>query len=125
VIGAGAAAGMVSAIVNGAYFMAYQAVVGRAYPQTGLGSILASSLFPSLLGAAAALGLSRYTSKAGTIFAAVTLGITALSLLAVFSPDLAEGVPKPAGFDALVLPMHLVVGAAAAWSIPRALRSRA
>jgi hypothetical protein len=122
VLWAGAAAGVVSGIVNSAYFIAYQAVVGREYPQTSLTSIVGSSLFPSLLGAGAALGLARYTSKAGSIFALVTLGITGLSLLSAFSPELADGVTKPPGFDALVLPMHVVVGAASAWSIPRALR---
>jgi hypothetical protein len=125
VLAAGAAAGAASAIVNVAYFLAYEAAVGLEYPQTGPGSIVTSSLFPSVLGAAAALALSRYTSRAGAIFAAVTLGITALTLLQTFSPDLADGVPKPPCFDALVLPMHLVVGAAAAWAVPRALRSRA
>jgi uncharacterized membrane protein YeaQ/YmgE (transglycosylase-associated protein family) len=112
-------------LVNGVYFAVYQAAVGHEYPQTGLGSVVMSSLLPSLLGAAAALALSRYTPKAGAIFATVTLGITGLSLLAALSPDLAHGVPKPPGFDALVLPMHVVVGAVAAWAIPRALRSRA
>jgi hypothetical protein len=125
VLSAGAAAGAASALLNAVYLEAYQAAVGRKYPETGLGSVVVSSLFPSVLGAAAALALSRFTSKAGAIFAAVTLGITTLSLSAAFSPDLADGVPKPPGFDALVLPMHVVVGLAAAWAVPRALRSRA
>jgi drug/metabolite transporter (DMT)-like permease len=125
VLAAGAAAGAASAVVNGLYFALYQSAVGREYPQTGLGSIVVSSLLPSLLGAAAAFGLSRYTPKAGGIFAVVALGITALSLLAAWSPSLADGTLKPPGFDTLVLPMHVVVGAAAAWAVPRALRSRA
>jgi hypothetical protein len=122
---AGTAAGATSAVVNIAYFLAYQAAVGREYPETGPGSIVASSLFPPIIGAAAALALSRYTARAGAIFAIVTLGITALTLLQAFSPEIADGVPKPPGFDALVLPMHLVVGATAAWAVPRALRGYA
>lgn len=106
------------------YFAGYEAVVGHHYPQTGIGSIAVSSIFPPLLGAALALLVSRYTRRAAAIFAAATLVITGLSLLSVFSSTLGDGTPKPPGFDGLVLPMHVVVGATAAWAVARALRVR-
>jgi hypothetical protein len=108
-------------VANSLYFAGYEAVLGRHYPETGIVSIGASSLLPSLLGAAAALWLSRYTRRPGAVFVAVTLTITGLSLLSVLSPNLGDGTPKPAGFDGLVLPMHVVVGVSAAWAVSRAL----
>jgi hypothetical protein len=52
-----------------------------------------------------------------------TLGITAASLLPGLSATLPDGMPKPPCFDALVLPMHVVVGALAAWLIPRSMKA--
>ena len=121
-IAAGAAAGVLGTVVNGLYFVGFQLLAHQRYPQTGFGSIAVSSLAPPMLGAVAALALSRFTPKAGAIFAAVALCVTVLSFAQVLSPTLSRGVAKPPGFDALVLPMHVVVGATAAWLIPASLR---
>jgi hypothetical protein len=44
----------------------------------------------------------------------ITLG----SFAGVFQETLPSGALKPAGFDQLVMPMHVVVGFLAAWLIP-------
>jgi hypothetical protein len=84
--------------------------------------VAVSSLLPPLLAAAAALLLSCFTRHAAPLFTAVTVVITAASLLPGLSSALPDGTPKAPGFDALVLPMHLVVGGLSAWLISRALR---
>lgn len=105
-------------MVNSLYFIAYGAITGRRFEETGFPSIIASSLLPPILGALGAYGLSLFTEKAALIFIVTTLVITLLSLWPTFSPTL------PHGFGALVLPMHVVVGLAAAVLIPFFLRTR-
>jgi hypothetical protein len=122
---AGLMAGVAAAIINAAYYLVYGALTARQYAETGAFGIALSSIIPPLLGAASALVLSRFTRRAGTVFAVVTLGITAASLLPGLSSTLPDGTPKPACFDGLVLPMHVVVGALAGWLIPRSMKGSA
>jgi len=120
----GAVAGAVSALVNGVYFAVYRAATGIQSKEPTLGSIALSSLFPSLLGALCYGLLARWTGKATAIFTAVTCAITLATFESVFRTTLPDGTLKPAGFDALVMPMHLVVGALAVVIIPRIAHGR-
>ena len=121
----GAIAGTASAAVNGLYFAAYRIITGIQVTATSFGSIAVSSLLPTLLGALGYFALSRFSSRATVLFVAVTTLITVGSFAGVLQDSLPGGAPKPPGFDALVMPMHVVVGAMAALLLPRLVRGPA
>ena len=115
---AGLVAGVVSAAVNSLYFAAYRAATGIAVREPSLLSIGYSSVLPCLLAALGHLALSRLTNRATTLFVITTAIVTAYSFEGLFRSTLPDGTPKPTGFDGLVMPMHVVVGGAAALLIP-------
>jgi len=115
----GFAAGIASALVNDVYAFVYRATTGFASLHPTYGSITVSSIFPSFLAAVGYFALTRFTRHAGTVLALVTAAITFYSFQTAFSATLPDGSAKPPGFDALTLPMHVVVGAVAAFVIPR------
>jgi hypothetical protein len=116
---AGAIAGVAAAALNALWFAAYGAATGIEFSQPTYGSIGASSVAPMLLGAIGFHVLGRLTPRATSIFAATTGLITLASFAGIVQDALPDGTPKPAGFDALVMPMHVVVGAMAAVLLPR------
>jgi hypothetical protein len=123
-LGGGVVAGGASALVNSVYFLVYRAATGIQLTEPTLGSIALSSLFPSLLGALGYGVLARWTRKATAVFTALTCAITLASFESVFRDTLPDGTLKPVGFDALVMPMHLVVGTLAVVIVPRIARAR-
>src|SRR5688572_30363039 len=112
-VAAGAAAGAASALLNSAYFLAHRALTGLRVSEPTLASIVLSSLFPSILGALGYALLSRFTRHATPLFVSVTTAITVASFASALESTLPSGDVKPGCFDALVMPMHLVVGALA------------
>jgi len=114
----GAVAGALAAALNGAYFFAFRAATGFSGAEPGLGSIVVSSLFPSVLAGFGYAFLMRLTEKSRGLFVALVALITLGSFAGAFQPTLPSGALKPAGFDQLVMPMHVVVGFLAAWLIP-------
>jgi hypothetical protein len=121
---AGAIAGVAAAALNALWFAAYGAVTGIEFSQPTYGSIGVSSVLPVLLGAIGFHVLGRLTPRATSIFAATTGLITLASFAGILQDALPDGTPKPAGFDALVMPMHVVVGAMAAVLLPRLAGAR-
>ncbi|MFZ5891595.1 MAG: hypothetical protein ACOY0T_11130 [Myxococcota bacterium] len=120
----GAAAGIFSALLNDSYFLLFRAATGFSHHEPSIGSITLSSLFPPLLAALGYFALTRLTRRADLVFALVTAAITIGSFAGVFQNTLPDGSLKPAGFDAAVMPMHLIVGLAALVFIPRVGRAR-
>ena len=116
---AGAIVGIAAAALNALWFASYGAVTGTEFSHPTYGSIGASSILPVLLGAIGFHVLGRLTPRATSIFAATTGVITVASFAGILQDALPDGTPKPAGFDALVMPMHVVVGAMAAVLLPR------
>lgn len=115
----GAVAGALSALVNAAYFLGYRAVTDIRVHMPTLGSIALASLLPSLLAAFGFYTLTRLTRRATLLFVLITSAITLASFESMFRPTLPDGSLKPYCFDLLVMPMHALVGVAAAWLIPR------
>ena len=115
----GAVAGLAGALVNSIYFVAYGSATGFEGAEPTLGSVVLSSLFPPVLAALGYGVLSRLTKHATLVFVLLTCAITLATFHSVFSTALPNGALKPAGFDALVMPMHVVVGGLAALIIPR------
>jgi hypothetical protein len=121
---AGVGAGGTSAIVNNLYFLGYRELTGIQVAEPTFASITLSSLLPSVLAALGYFALSRLAPRrALAIYVAVTCVITIGSFAGIFQDELPNGAPKPSGFDGLVMPMHVVVGAVAALLIPRWARS--
>jgi hypothetical protein len=115
----GTVVGSASALVNALYFLGFCSLTGSFSHPTSLSSVALSSLLPSVLGGLGYGALTWFSTRAGALFAAVTATITLLSFAQLFQDTLPGGVLKPPGFDALVLPMHVVVGSLAAYAIPR------
>jgi hypothetical protein len=115
----GTVAGSASALLNALYFVGYCALTGSSAYPTNLTSVALSSLFPSVLGGIGYGALTWFSPRANALFAAITGSITVLSFAQIFQDTLPGGILKPPGFDALVLPMHAVVGWLAVYSIPR------
>jgi hypothetical protein len=124
-VSAGAAAGLLSALINGAYFAAHLIFSGSSFAEPSWLSVTLSSFFPSVLGGAGYALLSRFTRRARPLFVAITSAIVILSFESVFRDTLPDGSVKPPGFDLLVMPMHVVVGLVAILLVPRLSRSRA
>jgi hypothetical protein len=120
----GVVAGCASAFVNSSYFVAYRMATEFTAAVPTLGSVVLSSLFPPVL---AGLGyglLSRFTKRATLVFVSLTCAITLATFESMLSTTLPDGTLKPPGFDALVMPMHVVVGGLAALIIPRIARGQ-
>ena len=115
----GAVAGSLSALVNAVYFVGFCSLTGSFSYPTSLTSVALSSLLPSVLGGVGYGVLTGFSTRANALFAAVTGVITVLSFAQLFQDTLPGGMLKPPGFDALVLPMHVVVGLVAAYAVPR------
>jgi hypothetical protein len=114
----GAAAGSLSALINATYFLAFRAGTGFSGAEPSLGSVTLSSLLPSILAGFGYALLQRLTPHSRVWFVLLTALITLGSFAGVFQETLPSGALKPAGFDQLVMPMHVVVGFLAAWLIP-------
>jgi len=121
---AGLAAGSASALVNSIYFVAFRGMTGFHGDHPSFGSIVAASVLPTLLGALGCYALARLTPRAPLVFAIVTALITLGSFEGALHPALPDGSLKPAGFDLLVMPMHVVVGLTAALLVPVLARRR-
>lgn len=119
----GAVAGAASAVLNAAYFIGYRALTDIRVHMPTLGSITAASVLPSLLAAVGYYALTKLTRRATLVFVLATSAITLASFESVFRATLPDGSLKPYCFDLLVMPMHALVGFAAAWLIPRFARS--
>ena len=115
----GFAAGVASALVNDVYAFVYRATTGFDALHPTYGSITVSSIFPSVLAAMGYFALTRFTRHAAAVLGVVTAAVTLFSFQTAFGATLPDGSPKPPGFDALTMPMHVVVGAIAAFVIPR------
>lgn len=118
----GAVAGFAGAFVNSIYFVAYRAATGFEGAEPTLGSVMLSSLFPPVLAGLGYGVLSRFTQRATLIFVVLTCAITLATFESILRTTLPDGSLKPAGFDALVMPMHVVVGGLAALIIPHIAR---
>jgi hypothetical protein len=116
--------GGLSALLNGVYFVGYRAVTDIQVEMPTLGSITAASFLPSVLAAVGYYALSKLTRRATWVFAGIVSAITLASFESMFRATLPDGSLKPYCFDLLVMPMHALVGFAAAWLIPRFGRRR-
>jgi hypothetical protein len=116
---AGTISGGAGALVNAVYFVGYRAATAYAGAEPTVGSTIVASLLPPVLAGLGYWLLSRFTRHATPIFVALTWAITLATFESLLHETLSDGSLKPAGFDALVLPMHVVVGGLAALIIPR------
>lgn len=114
----GLTAGVVSAGFNLLYFFVYVGVTRVSVREPTWASIAVSSLVPCLLAAAGYAWLARRTPRAGVYFWLLVGAIVVASFEGIFRTTLPDGSLKPAGFDGLVMPMHVVVGLTAALVIP-------
>lgn len=121
----GLAAGVLSAAFNLLYFWMYVGATGLSVREPTWTSVTVSSLVPCLLGALGYGWLVRRAERAEAYFALVVGAIVVLSFEGLFRTTLPDGSLKPPGFDGLVMPMHVVVGLAAALVIPPSLGARA
>jgi len=121
----GALSGAIGALVNSLYFALFTAQVAYAGAEPTLGSVVVASFFPPVLAGLGYGVLARLTERATPIFVLVTWAITLATFQSVFDVTLPDGTPKPAGFDALVMPMHVVVGGFASLILPLFTRTRA
>ena len=119
VLAGGLVAGVLSAASNDLYALVYRTATGFDFLHPSYGSITVSSVAPSLLAAAGYYALTRFTRHAARLLALVTALVTLFSFEGALHATLPDGSAKPPGFDALTLPMHVVVGAVAALFIPR------
>jgi len=78
---------------------------GREAMDLGAGAVVFVTLLSSLLGWALLAGLERITSRAGTIWTAVALGVLAVSFVPLI------GVEAAGGSKAVLALLHLAVGA--------------
>src|SRR5688500_11760077 len=124
-VSAWAAAGLLSALFNDLSFALYLGFSGSSFAEPSWLSVTLSSFFPSVLAGAGYALLSRFSAHARRLFVAVTSAIVILSFESAFRDTLPDGSAKPAGFDLLVMPMHVVVGLVAILLVPRLSRSRA
>lgn len=120
----GLAAGAVGALTNNVYFAVYGWATDFSGHEPTFASITLSSLLPSVPAALGYFALSRFTERAGLVFASVTALIIVISFEGIFRQALPDGTPKPAGFDGAVMPMHVVVGLATALLVPWFARRR-
>lgn len=120
----GLTAGVLSGGLNLIYFFVYVGATGLSVREPSWASIVVSSLVPCLLAAAGYGWLARRTERADTYFWFVVGAIVVASFEGLFRTTLADGSTKPAGFDGLVMPMHGVVGLAAALVIPPGVGAR-
>jgi hypothetical protein len=118
-LGGGVVAGFAAAAVNDTYAFGYRTLTAFDFGHPTYGSITASSIVPCVLAAAGYFALTRFTRHAAGILGAVTALVTIGSFAGAFQATLPDGSEKPPGFDALVMPMHVVVGVLAALVIPR------
>jgi hypothetical protein len=121
---AGVMIGVAAAGLNAVWFASFRAATGIEVTQPTYGSIGVSSLLPVLLGAIGYHVLRRLTPRATPIFATTTALITIASFAGILQDTLPDGTPKPAAFDVLVMPMHVVVGVTAAVLLPRLVVGR-
>lgn len=118
---AGLLAAGVSAIINVITYLIMINAGGYGWELMIVASVMVASLIPSLLGAAALFGLTRFTDYARSIY---SLGVIALILVSVL-PHLGIGpAPSPAlaalpeGFDLMTIPLHVTAGLVAIFVIP-------
>ena len=120
----GLVAGLVSGGFNLLYFFVYLSVTDLVVHQPTWGSVSVSSLVPCLLGALGYSWLARRSERAESYFAVVVGAVVIASFAGIFQATLPDGSLKPVGFDGLVMPMHVVVGLAAALLIPPGVAAR-
>ncbi len=119
----GLIAGIIAAVLNNVYSIAYTAATGLSAAQfINPGSVTILSALPLLIGSLVYFGLSRWTDRATLLFVIGTAVLVLLSLGGPFSPTMPDGSPRPEGFVALTLPMHLAVGIASILIVPRLAR---
>lgn len=114
----GFVAGVLAGGCNLVYFFVYLAATGLQAREPTWASVAVSSLVPCLLAAAGYAWLARRSERARAYFGLVVGAIVVASFAGIFQATLPDGSLKPAGFDGLVMPMHVVVGLAAALVIP-------
>ena len=120
----GLVAGIAAAVVNVGWYFVMKAAAGYDHPlHPTAGSAVVSSLVPCVLGSLFYYLLARFTAKATLIYSVVVAAIILASFIpAFFVRTLPEGDPKPANFDLVVIPMHVMVGLAAVLITPRVAR---
>ena len=123
-LGRGLVAGLVSGGFNLLYFFGYLAATDLLVRQPTWGSVSMSSLVPCLLASLGYAWLTRRSERADTYFAIVVGVVVLASFAGMLQTTLPDGSPKPAGFDGLVMPMHVVVGMAAVLLIPPSVAAR-
>lgn len=118
-------AGAIAAILNNLYSFTYTAITGFGVPDViNMGSITMSSFIPAILGALFYFALSRFTSKATSIFVVVSVVLIIVSFAGSFAPELPDGTPTPEGFAALTLPMHIIAGLVIIFILTRYVQGR-
>ncbi|HEU5074287.1 MAG TPA: hypothetical protein VFU02_08940 [Polyangiaceae bacterium] len=120
----GFTAGALSGGFNLLYFYAYLAATELSVREPTWASVVVSSLVPCLLAALGYSWLARRTARADVYFALVVAAIVITSFEGALRTTLPDGSLKPPGFDGLVMPMHVVVGLAAALVIPPSIGLR-
>lgn len=120
----GLVAGLVSGGFNLLYFFVYLAATDLVVRQPTWGSVSVSSLVPCLLAALGYAWLARRSERADTYYAVIVGAVVVASFAGMLRATLPDGSVKPAGFDGLVMPMHVVVGLAAVILIPPSVAAR-
>ncbi len=118
---AGLLASVVAAVINVITYLIMINLGGYGWEMMIVASVMVASLIPSLLGAAALFGLTRFTDWAWPVY---SVAIVVLILTSVL-PHLGIGpAPSPAlaalpeNFDLMTIPLHVTAGLVAIFVIP-------
>jgi len=115
----GMVAAAIAAAVNVAWRDAYPGLTGNTVPDLiDPVSVVIATVLSILLAAGVYLLLSRAFVIATPLYVFGCLTSAATSCIAPFTPVLPDGMPVPAGFPLLTIPMHLIAGLMAATVVP-------
>ena len=115
----GMVAAAIAAAVNVVWRDAYPGLTGNTVPDLiDPVSVVIATVLSILLAAGVYLLLSRAFVIATPLYVFGCLTSAATSCIAPFTPVLPDGMPVPAGFPLLTIPMHLIAGLMAATVVP-------
>ena len=119
----GLAAGLISAVLNNLYSLAYTAATDISVPEViHFGSISGASVAPALIGALIYFALSRFTNRATLLFVVGGLVFMLVSCAGPLIGEIPDGSVTQAGFMGLTVPMHLIAGFVCVLIVPRLTR---
>lgn len=115
----GALAAAVAVAGNLAWRAAFPATFGEPVPAAiDTASVTTATALSVLLAAGIYLLLARGLRIATPLYVAGSIVTAAASCVATFTPVLPDGLPAPASFPHLAIPMHMIAGLSAAFIVP-------